>query len=306
MGESLLLWRVSEDRPLESLSVTSRNSEAFVALYVRDQCEATEEIACSTTTSSRALEIGPRAAGEDLYFFVDARFFSGIWRLQFNAELAEGARCDSTGVPGERWRCAEGLSCVEEITGLSRCIRPQCDDGQDNDGDGRIDFPNDPGCASPVVNSELDPDPLPACANDIDEDRDGLFDFGEDPDCSSAADQFEGPDCSDGVDNDGDGFTDAEGAGVRDPQCACPADPSESTIERACADQCDNDGDGLIDAEDPGCSGPQDNDEFNELQCRDGVDNDGDGLEDFPFDPGCTSRLTMMRQPPCLYRNAGT
>lgn len=284
LGESLLVWRVSEDRALESLKVTSRNSEALVALYAKDRCETTEEIACSTTTSTRALELGPRSAGEDLYLFVDARFFSGIWRLQFDATLAEGARCDSSGIPGERWTCAEGLSCVEEISGRSLCIRPQCNDGQDNDGDGRIDYPNDPGCSSEETNSELDPDPLPACANDIDEDRDGLFDFGEDPDCSSAADQYEGPDCGDGIDNDGDGRTD-----INDPQCVCANDPSESSLERACSDQCDNDGDGLVDAEDPGCTGPEDHDEFNELQCRDGIDNDEDGREDYPDDPGCTS-----------------
>ena len=289
LSESVLVWRVSGDRALESLSITSRNSEALIALYVKDSCEAEGELVCSSNSSNQAVEIGPRGEGEDLYIFVDARFFSGIWRVQFDAQLAEGARCDRSGIPGERWRCAEGLSCVEEISGLSRCIRPQCSDRRDNDGDNLIDYPNDPGCSSPQTNSELDPDPLPACANNIDEDRDGLFDFGEDPNCESAADDFEGPDCQDGVDNDGDGRIDFEGSGVSDPQCACLNDPSESVVERACADQCDNDGDGLVDADDPGCFSPNDNDEFNELQCRDGLDNDGDGVEDFPADPGCIS-----------------
>jgi hypothetical protein len=34
---------------------------------------------------------------------------------------------------------------------------PQCSDGRDNDGDGRIDSPTDPGCASPTDDDETDP-----------------------------------------------------------------------------------------------------------------------------------------------------
>lgn len=38
---------------------------------------------------------------------------------------------------------------------------PQCADGQDNDGDGRTDFPDDPECASP---SDAESDPVPSQA----------------------------------------------------------------------------------------------------------------------------------------------
>ncbi len=55
-----------------------------------------------------------------------------------------------------------------------------------------------------------------------------------------------------------------------------------------CSDGIDNDGDGVIDfPADPGCDSPEDDDERNE--CVDGVDNDGDGLIDFGSDPGCES-----------------
>jgi len=57
-----------------------------------------------------------------------------------------------------------------------------------------------------------------------------------------------------------------------------------------CSDGLDNDGDGLVDLNDPGCENAQDNDETNvpppQYQCNDGVDNDGDGLIDLD-DPGC-------------------
>ena len=60
-----------------------------------------------------------------------------------------------------------------------------------------------------------------------------------------------------------------------------------------CSDGIDNDGDGLIDMADPGCTAPTDNSEVNvgQPQCSDGIDNDGDGLIDFPADPGCSGTL---------------
>ncbi|HPF97240.1 MAG TPA: hypothetical protein PLZ00_07470, partial [Mangrovimonas sp.] len=59
--------------------------------------------------------------------------------------------------------------------------------------------------------------------------------------------------CNDGLDNDGDGFTDCE-----DNDCNC----------EICDDGLDNDGDGFIDCEDVDCDCP-------ETECGDGVDNDG-------------------------------
>lgn len=63
-------------------------------------------------------------------------------------------------------------------------------------------------------------------------------------------------DCTDGLDNDGDGFSDLD-----DPGCAHPEDPSESDTFQ-CNDDADNDGDGLLDLADPGCSGPGDDVEY--------------------------------------------
>ena len=72
-----------------------------------------------------------------------------------------------------------------------------CDDGLDNDGDGRFDATvddfGDPGCESP-----LDPDErsLPGSGNDcddgVDNDGDGHIDFPADPDCASPATSSEG------------------------------------------------------------------------------------------------------------------
>ena len=42
---------------------------------------------------------------------------------------------------------------------------PQCYDGQDNDGDGLIDYPDDPGCSSTSDDDETDPTPEPSCGD---------------------------------------------------------------------------------------------------------------------------------------------
>lgn len=57
-----------------------------------------------------------------------------------------------------------------------------CADGLDNDGDGAIDFPFDPGCASAAASLED-----PACDDGIDNDADGLTDWPADGSCYSGA-----------------------------------------------------------------------------------------------------------------------
>ena len=61
--------------------------------------------------------------------------------------------------------------------------KPLCSDGIDNDSDGRIDHPADPGCDSPDDGDEIDP---VACRDGVDNDGDGLVDYPEDKGCDSA------------------------------------------------------------------------------------------------------------------------
>jgi arylsulfatase A-like enzyme len=62
------------------------------------------------------------------------------------------------------------------------------------------------------------------------------------------------PGCNDGIDNDGDGFTD-DGA---DPGCTGLSDTSEWDAGLPCDNGLDDDGDGLIDLQDPDCADPLD------------------------------------------------
>ncbi|MBI2120517.1 MAG: Ig-like domain-containing protein [Parcubacteria group bacterium] len=67
------------------------------------------------------------------------------------------------------------------------------------------------------------------------------------------------PECSDGIDNDGDTLTDFPA----DTTCASVAGVTEG-VPAQCYDGIDNDADGLIDyPADPGCTGTNDNDETN-------------------------------------------
>src|SRR5262249_15304490 len=107
-------------------------------------------------------------------------------------------------------------------------------------------------------------DPTRACNNGVDDDGDGLIDFIQDPGCSSPVDDDESntPACQDGVDNDNDGRTDYP----FDPGCTGPTDVDETDppTELQCGNGVDDDGDGLIDyPSDPGCDSAADGDESN-------------------------------------------
>ncbi|HPG27653.1 MAG TPA: trypsin-like serine protease [Myxococcota bacterium] len=87
--------------------------------------------------------------------------------------------------------------------------RPDCDDGLDDDGDGLVDYPNDPGCASPADTSERAAGLV--CDNGLDDDGDGLIDYPADPGCLFSVDLNERGaafECDNGLDDDGDGLVD--------------------------------------------------------------------------------------------------
>jgi hypothetical protein len=70
-------------------------------------------------------------------------------------------------------------------------ITPDCNNGVDDDGDGWIDFPAEPGCFSAANASES-----PVCDNGQDDDGDGLTDFvGGDVDCLAGWGLSENPSC---------------------------------------------------------------------------------------------------------------
>ena len=144
------------------------------------------------------------------------------------------------------------------------------------------------------------------CSNGEDDDGDGTIDFAPppgqtaDPGCEAssggAADNREQDDapaqCANGFDDDGDGTSDfSPPAGeTADPGCSAPGDDNEIDGEPAATPQCsngdDDDGDGRIDAADSGCRSAGDLDEGSE-GLPPGADSDpaavaGSGLAGFP------------------------
>ena len=98
-----------------------------------------------------------------------------------------GGRAD---YPSDRDFEQSTAACLGEPSCLAeRGFYPvQCNDGADNDADGLIDHPEDPGCAGPLSLVEA-----PACDDGLDNDGDGLADWDgggfthPDPDCEDAA-----------------------------------------------------------------------------------------------------------------------
>ncbi|MBW2977202.1 hypothetical protein KY347_07205 [Candidatus Woesearchaeota archaeon] len=87
------------------------------------------------------------------------------------------------------------------------------------------------------------------------------------------------PQCKDGVDNDGDGYTDWPD----DTGCTDKNDKTETNPYVECDDGIDNDGDGSADMGDSGCLSPADGDETN---CGDGVCEGGETSGTCPEDCG--------------------
>ena len=141
--------------------------------------------------------------------------------------------------------------------------------------------------------------PKNACNNGLDDDGDGLVDAPADPGCTGGTDVSErkpgGAVCDDGLDQDGDGRSDAPA----DAGCTSPTDTDEREPGAECDDGIDQDGDGRADfPADIGCSSITDHvgtgsaERDGSFPCDNGLDDDGDGKIDHAAsggDPQCTS-----------------
>ena len=167
----------------------------------------------------------------------------------------------------------------------------ECEDGADNDEDGLFD------CADP------DCIPAPACAGD---DDDTIAD--DDDTIADDDDTDPGDDDTDHGDDDSAGPDDDDDSSGPDPgDDDDTANPGEWQAAGDCTDGLDNDGDGLTDCQDPDCgddnpecdegddddsAGDDDDSGPGELDCDNTLDDDSDGLadcddSDCAADPNC-------------------
>lgn len=143
------------------------------------------EIACAQVANTgEEVTISSPTLG-DYYVFVDGDYISGIgYVLNVRGKLGLGAACSAGNT---QFVCGDGFVCGTGNT----CVKTQCNDGLDNDADGKIDAA-DPGCADITDNTENpNPSPLPECADGADNDMDALIDFPADPGCARASDDSE-------------------------------------------------------------------------------------------------------------------
>ena len=87
-----------------------------------------------------------------------------------------------------RWACSSLIATTHCTTRASERSGAVCDDGLDQDGDGLVDFPADPGCSSP---GDGDEHGLAQCDDGLDNDANGDSDWPADRGCASAADPLE-------------------------------------------------------------------------------------------------------------------
>jgi len=111
-------------------------------------------------------------------------------------------------------------------------VHAACDDGFDNDADGRIDFGHDPGCGS---RDDLFEEPEARCDDDFDNDGDGWADYPRDPDCSSPFDDLEA------TDGDDDGIADADDNCTTEPN-ADQRDSNQDGFGNLCDPDFNDDG----------------------------------------------------------------
>jgi hypothetical protein len=168
-----------------NLNLTNLGSFDSVTVLLDSTCGGTA-VTCSDSPTKSLTNV---AAGR--YFVIVDGFFatsSGTFTLNTSGVVAVGGSCESPLFTAGAFTCTPGFVC-DGTPGARTCRVAQCNDGIDNNSDGLIDFPNDPGCSSPGDNTEetVCPGPAcPVCANGLDDDIDGLFDWPSDFGCAAA------------------------------------------------------------------------------------------------------------------------
>lgn len=173
-----------------STDFDATTTNTVLALRTANCTSTTTEIACSDDLSpTNAKSTITASLQPGTYYLIvsshDASV-SGPFDLQVHFFVGEGVACQT----GDD--CGPGLVCRVPTGGMQKvCSKHECSDGIDNDGDGLVDYPNDPGCASPQADSELDDCPngpnCPECGNHVDDNRNGKTDYPQEPNCTSAA-----------------------------------------------------------------------------------------------------------------------
>lgn len=192
--------RITEPRVL-NVTTDFAETTADTVLYIRssDCASPASEITCNNDLSAANPKSAITASLTPgvYYLVVDnaAGALGGAFKLRLEAKGGDGATCVTA------TDCNEQLVCRIPL-GQTRmqCAKPVCSDGVDDDADGKIDYPLDPGCATPADDTETDEcsttppgASCPKCSNGIDDDADTLIDYPADPECSARIARWRSP-----------------------------------------------------------------------------------------------------------------
>jgi len=174
-----LMYRL--DLPaMATLKLNTTGFDTATALY-NSTCGGTA-IACSDPPEMTVTNL---AAGT-YYFLVDGwSSAKGAFTVNVSGTIQNGQSCESPLATAGAITCATGYTCAGAV-GSRTCQPSACLDGIDNDGDGKIDYPNDPGCTNLADNDEANPTSAPVCSNGNDDDMDGATDWPADFGCAAA------------------------------------------------------------------------------------------------------------------------
>ncbi len=122
------------------------------------------------------------------YFVVDgySSTSKGTYTINVGGKIANGQSCEGALAQSGAIACNTGYACKGTM-GSRTCQPALCSDGMDNDSDGKIDYPNDPGCVDTADDTEQNPAVLPVCADGVDNDTDTLTDYPADYGCAAAS-----------------------------------------------------------------------------------------------------------------------
>jgi hypothetical protein len=189
-GEAVFKFTLSAPGALE-ISTDYPETTLDTVIYLRSDCdEEASELACDDDGGDLGAGKASKMFVQDVaagtyYVVVDAygQQSIGAFKLTVAVMIPEGAACDPAGPP-----CGNDLVCREVAPGGGTvCAKHVCGDGADNDGDGKSDYPNEPGCTGPNDDTEDDGTPLPQCGDGLDNDGDGAIDYPMDDACESAS-----------------------------------------------------------------------------------------------------------------------
>jgi large repetitive protein len=182
----------------------SDGTAANTVMYIRgsDCANMTSELVCNddiSTTNTKSSVTKSISTPGTYYLVVDSKDSNGgAYDVTVKFLTGEGEMCSGAD------DCGPGLVCRIPGGGTQKvCSKHVCEDSIDDDMDGKIGYPTDPGCSVATDDDEADGCP------------------GVGPTC---------PECGDGVDNDGDGKTDYGATG--DVTCKSAGDASEACISQ--------------------------------------------------------------------------